>query len=133
MLHNTRLKLKRGKCYGLIGLNGAGKSTLMRSIAASVVEGFPKEINSVYVECDVSAADADYKLHLLRVHPLGPAHPVDGQDQGAGRRHDALVHLHGRAHLARARSSRRGRAASADITSRSSLFMCVCLCWKSSV
>ena len=60
LLHNTKLKLKRGKCYGLIGPNGAGKSTLMRSIAAGVVEGFPKEIKSVYVECDVSAADADY-------------------------------------------------------------------------
>merc|ERR1719329_2098089 len=59
LLHNTRLKLKRGKCYGLIGPNGAGKSTLMRSIAAGVVEGFPKEIKSVYVECDVSATDAD--------------------------------------------------------------------------
>jgi len=59
LLHNTRLKLKRGKCYGLIGPNGAGKSTLMRSIAAGVVEGFPKEIRSVYVECDVSAAHAD--------------------------------------------------------------------------
>merc|ERR1719217_1285296 len=60
LLHNTKLKLKRGKCYGLIGPNGAGKSTLMRSIAAELVEGFPKEIRSVYVECDVSAADADY-------------------------------------------------------------------------
>jgi len=60
LLHNTKLKLKRGKCYGLIGPNGAGKSTLMRSIAAGVVEGFPKEIKSVYVECDVSAADADF-------------------------------------------------------------------------
>merc|ERR1719247_2548382 len=60
LLHNTKLKLKRGKCYGLIGPNGAGKSTLMRSIAAELVEGFPKEIRSVYVECDVSAADADF-------------------------------------------------------------------------
>jgi len=59
LLHNTRLKLKRGKCYGLIGPNGAGKSTLMRSIAAGVVEGFPKEIRSVYVECDVSATHAE--------------------------------------------------------------------------
>merc|ERR1719487_2822432 len=59
LLHNTRLKLKRGKCYGLIGPNGAGKSTLMRSVAADLVEGFPKEIRSVYVECDVSATDAD--------------------------------------------------------------------------
>merc|ERR1719230_280494 len=60
LLHNTKLKLKKGKCYGLIGPNGAGKSTLMRSIAAELVEGFPKEIRSVYVECDVSAADADF-------------------------------------------------------------------------
>merc|ERR1719230_1953699 len=59
LLHNTKLKLKKGKCYGLIGPNGAGKSTLMRSIAADLVEGFPKEIRSVYVECDVSATDAD--------------------------------------------------------------------------
>merc|ERR1719261_2029128 len=59
LLHNTKLKLKRGKCYGLIGPNGAGKSTLMRSIAAGMVEGFPKEIRSVYVECDVSAAHAE--------------------------------------------------------------------------
>ena len=59
LLHNTPLKLKRGKCYGLIGPNGAGKSTLMRSIAADNVEGFPKEIRSVYVECDVSVTDAD--------------------------------------------------------------------------
>merc|ERR1719267_205661 len=59
LLHNTPLTLKKGKCYGLIGPNGAGKSTLMRSIAADLVEGFPKEIRSVYVECDVSATDAD--------------------------------------------------------------------------
>ena len=59
LLHNTRLKLKRGKCYGLIGPNGAGKSTLMRSIAADLVEGFPKEIRSVYVECDVSPTAAE--------------------------------------------------------------------------
>ena len=31
----------------------------MRSIAADFVEGFPKEIRSVYVECDVSAAHAE--------------------------------------------------------------------------
>ena len=61
LLHNTHLKLKRGKCYGLIGPNGAGKSTLMRSIAADLVEGFPKEIRSVYVECDVSATHAEVR------------------------------------------------------------------------
>merc|ERR1719482_2289448 len=71
LLHNTRLKLKRGKCYGLIGPNGAGKSTLMRSIAAELVEGFPKEIRSVYVECDVSAADADFICwEFIHMDPL---------------------------------------------------------------
>ncbi len=33
LLNNARLKLKRGKRYGLCGPNGAGKSTLMRAIA----------------------------------------------------------------------------------------------------
>jgi elongation factor 3 len=33
LLNNARLRLKRGKRYGLCGPNGAGKSTLMRAIA----------------------------------------------------------------------------------------------------
>jgi len=71
LLHNTRLKLKRGKCYGLIGPNGAGKSTLMRSIAADLVEGFPKEIRSVYVECDVSATHAELScVDFVHMDPL---------------------------------------------------------------
>ena len=71
LLHNTRLKLKRGKCYGLIGPNGAGKSTLMRSIAADLVEGFPKEIRSVYVECDVSAAHAEIScVDFVHMDPI---------------------------------------------------------------
>merc|ERR1711988_110153 len=71
LLHNTRLKLKKGKCYGLIGPNGAGKSTLMRSIAADLVEGFPKEIRSVYVECDVSATHAEMScVDFVHMDPL---------------------------------------------------------------
>ena len=43
----------------------------MRSIAADLVEGFPKEIRSVYVECDVSAADADYICwEFIHMDPL---------------------------------------------------------------
>ena len=41
----------------VIGNTGAGKSTLMRSIAADAVEGFPKEIRSVYV-CLLYTSDA---------------------------------------------------------------------------
>ena len=40
LLHNTKLKLKRGYKYGLLGGNDSGKTTLMRSIANEQVDGF---------------------------------------------------------------------------------------------
>eukprot|EP00621_Florenciella_sp_RCC1693_P002093 CAMPEP_0182535304 /NCGR_PEP_ID=MMETSP1323-20130603/17536_1 /TAXON_ID=236787 /ORGANISM="Florenciella parvula, Strain RCC1693" /LENGTH=71 /DNA_ID=CAMNT_0024745413 /DNA_START=3 /DNA_END=214 /DNA_ORIENTATION=- len=39
LLHNTRIKLKRGKRYGLLGPNDCGKTTLMRSISQEQIEG----------------------------------------------------------------------------------------------
>ena len=89
LLHNTKLKLKRGKCYGLIGPNGAGKSTLMRSIAADLVEGFPKEIRSVYVECDVSAADAD-RIFWEFIHddPM-----IKSMNDGAGKTKEEVIEM----------------------------------------
>jgi len=55
LLHNTRLKLKRGHKYGLLGGNDSGKSTLMRSIANEQVDGFPpaSELRTVFVEADI--------------------------------------------------------------------------------
>jgi len=55
LLHNTRMKLKRGKNYGLLGGNDSGKSTLMRSIANNQVEGFPDtgQVKTVFVEADI--------------------------------------------------------------------------------
>merc|ERR1719158_343055 len=41
LLNNTRLHLKRGKCYGLLGPNDCGKTTLMRAINNEQVDGFP--------------------------------------------------------------------------------------------
>ena len=40
LLHTTKMKLKRGKRYGLLGGNDSGKTTLMRAIANNQVEGF---------------------------------------------------------------------------------------------
>ncbi len=59
LLSNTRLHLKRGKRYGLVGPNDCGKSTLMRSIANEQLEGFPKsdELKCVYVEHDIQGVD----------------------------------------------------------------------------
>ena len=52
----------------------------MRSIAADLVEGFPKEIRSVYVECDVSAADAaSGRLRLVEyLQPYDPLYFAAG-------------------------------------------------------
>ncbi|KAG8161084.1 hypothetical protein KVR01_009348 [Diaporthe batatas] len=61
LLNNTRIRLKRGRRYGLCGPNGAGKSTLMRAINNEQVEGFPKqsEVKTVFVEHDLDAADTE--------------------------------------------------------------------------
>ena len=55
LLHNTRLRLKRGHKYGLLGGNDSGKTTLMRSIANEQVDGFPpaSELRTVFVEADI--------------------------------------------------------------------------------
>eukprot|EP00620_Florenciella_sp_RCC1587_P013754 CAMPEP_0182570326 /NCGR_PEP_ID=MMETSP1324-20130603/10671_1 /TAXON_ID=236786 /ORGANISM="Florenciella sp., Strain RCC1587" /LENGTH=1068 /DNA_ID=CAMNT_0024784705 /DNA_START=58 /DNA_END=3264 /DNA_ORIENTATION=- len=55
LLHNTKLKVKRGARYGLLGGNDSGKTTLMRSISQEQIEGFPPatEVRTVFVEADI--------------------------------------------------------------------------------
>jgi len=55
LLNNTKLNLKRGFRYGLLGPNECGKTTLMRAIANDQVEGFPPadEVRTVFVEADI--------------------------------------------------------------------------------
>ena len=55
LLHNTKLKLRRGHKYALLGGNDSGKSSLMRAIANEQVEGFPPatELRTVFVEADI--------------------------------------------------------------------------------
>eukprot|EP00500_Bicosoecida_sp_ms1_P002803 CAMPEP_0203806648 /NCGR_PEP_ID=MMETSP0115-20131106/608_1 /ASSEMBLY_ACC=CAM_ASM_000227 /TAXON_ID=33651 /ORGANISM="Bicosoecid sp, Strain ms1" /LENGTH=1073 /DNA_ID=CAMNT_0050715311 /DNA_START=76 /DNA_END=3297 /DNA_ORIENTATION=- len=55
LLHNTRLNLKKGTKYGLLGPNQSGKSTLLRSIANGSIEDFPDadELKCVFVEADI--------------------------------------------------------------------------------
>eukprot|EP00182_Erythrolobus_australicus_P003308 CAMPEP_0185831986 /NCGR_PEP_ID=MMETSP1353-20130828/1818_1 /TAXON_ID=1077150 /ORGANISM="Erythrolobus australicus, Strain CCMP3124" /LENGTH=1073 /DNA_ID=CAMNT_0028530113 /DNA_START=67 /DNA_END=3288 /DNA_ORIENTATION=+ len=55
LLNNTRLSLKRGFRYGLVGPNECGKTTLMRAIANGQVDGFPPadELRTVFVEADI--------------------------------------------------------------------------------
>jgi elongation factor 3 len=79
LLHNTKMKLKRGRNYGLLGKNDSGKSTLMRAIANNQVEGFPdtSQVRTVFVEADIqgeqshlSCVDyvmADEKIQALAI------------------------------------------------------------------
>jgi elongation factor 3 len=55
LLHNTRMKLKKGRKYGLLGQNDCGKTTLMKAVADGSVDGFPdsSEVKTVFVEADI--------------------------------------------------------------------------------
>lgn len=50
LLHQTRLKLRRGHAYALVGQNGAGKTTLMTAINNGKLEGWPTNLTTEYVD-----------------------------------------------------------------------------------
>ena len=62
LLHQTPFRVKIGRKYGLVGPNGAGKSTLMRAIAGGNLAGFPTELVTVYVECEIIGEKADLSV-----------------------------------------------------------------------
>lgn len=62
LLHQTPFRVKRGRKYGLVGPNGAGKSTLMKAIAGGNLQGFPTELITVYVECEIIGEKADMSV-----------------------------------------------------------------------
>jgi len=78
LLHNTKMRLKRGKRYGLLGGNDSGKTTLMRSISNNQVEGFPdtNDVRVVFVESDIQGEQShlsciDYVLFDEKIKALG--------------------------------------------------------------
>jgi len=78
LLHNTKMKLLRGKNYGLLGSNDCGKTTLMRSIANNQVEGFPDvtQVKTVFVESDIQGEQShlscvDYILFDDSIKAMG--------------------------------------------------------------
>lgn len=50
LLHQTKLKLRRGNRYALVGQNGAGKTTLMTAINNGKLEGWPFHLRTEYVD-----------------------------------------------------------------------------------
>jgi elongation factor 3 len=61
LLNNTRLYLKRGGNYGLLGPNDCGKTTLMKAINNEQVEGFPpkSELKTAFVEHGIGEAEPE--------------------------------------------------------------------------
>ena len=55
LLTNARLRVARGRVYGLVGANDSGKSTLLRAIHERRVAGFPTagELVTALVETGV--------------------------------------------------------------------------------
>mmetsp|Transcript_7600 Transcript_7600/g.14376 ORF Transcript_7600/g.14376 Transcript_7600/m.14376 type:complete len:744 (+) Transcript_7600:164-2395(+) len=50
LLHQTKLRLRRGHRYALVGQNGAGKTTLMNAINNGKLEGWPFHLRTQYVD-----------------------------------------------------------------------------------
>ena len=50
LLHQTKLRLRRGHRYALVGQNGAGKTTLMSAINNGKLEGWPFHLRTQYVD-----------------------------------------------------------------------------------
>jgi len=73
LLHNTKMKLLRGRNYGLLGGNDCGKTTLMRSIANNQVEGFPdvSQVKTVFVESDIQGEQSH--LSCIEYVAIDPA------------------------------------------------------------
>lgn len=62
LLSRTRLRLERGRRYGLVGANGAGKSTLLRNLALKRIEGLPEDLRIALVQ---HAADSSVNKQPL--------------------------------------------------------------------
>lgn len=69
LLHQTPLKLKLNRTYGILGANGAGKSTLLRAMANKTLQGFP-DIEATYIEHHIPEDKHDMiTLDYIQSHP----------------------------------------------------------------
>lgn len=64
LLSHTKLRLIRGRRYGILGANGSGKSTLMRQLRDGKVENFPPkdQLRCVMVEHALQGEDTSLSI-----------------------------------------------------------------------
>uniref|UniRef100_A0A6U3TRP6 ABC transporter domain-containing protein n=2 Tax=Ditylum brightwellii TaxID=49249 RepID=A0A6U3TRP6_9STRA len=67
LLHQTKLRLRRGRRYALVGQNGAGKTTLMNAINNGKLDGWPNHLRTEYVDSG-SNVDPVYEAKNVFTH-----------------------------------------------------------------
>lgn len=67
LLHQTKLRLRRGHRYALVGQNGAGKTTLMNAINKGKLDGWPFHLRTEYVDSG-SNVDPAYEAKIVLDH-----------------------------------------------------------------
>lgn len=67
LLHQTKMRLLRGRRYALVGGNGVGKTTLMSAINNGKLEGWPAHLKTAYVDSG-SNVDPNYELQPIVQH-----------------------------------------------------------------
>merc|ERR1719313_690843 len=66
LLQNSRMHLKKGRRYGLIGGNGVGKTTLMRAIDNNQLEEFPNDVlRTIFVESHSSQEEGEEEMTVM--------------------------------------------------------------------
>jgi len=67
LLHQTKLRLRRGHRYALVGQNGVGKTTLMNAINNGKLEGWPIDLKTEYVDSG-SNVDPVHEAKIVFTH-----------------------------------------------------------------
>jgi len=67
LLHQTKLRLRRGHRYALVGQNGVGKTTLMNAINNGKLEGWPIDLRTEYVDSG-SNVDPVHEAKIVFTH-----------------------------------------------------------------
>ena len=80
LLRRTRLLLRRGERYGILGQNGVGKTTLLRRIAAKDINGFPQDVRVYFVEHEIGAISDSVLKFMLDAPALQPPTPEQARD-----------------------------------------------------
>ena len=73
LLNGARMRLVRGRRYGLVATKAAGKTTLLKAIANNQVEGFPtpEQCKTVFVEDDIAGSDSKFSVVDFVMNTVG--------------------------------------------------------------